>query len=327
MKKKVLSLVLVLVLAVVLVFPALPVGATVANPDSISLPSVAVFDNVYVTGDQLFVIETDPAYASVPTLPASSTFFVAIMDPTGVTVEATRTLDYYNHYFSAIYLTPLQALPWGLAYRIVLSGNPAYFASLTPGVNQIIYTLSSAQWIDGTLGSTGSTPYLLQSWCIRLATACNPGWLDANSMLNATGTVIFLTEIQALGSVCPGLFEVSASSPGFTPGTASKTEEQALTARQGPRLQKAMTDLGVWMGMGPTLGGPILETVCIAILCFMVAGGVFVGTGSTAMAVVVGVIPTIFAGNMIGLLPLTLTFVLAFLVVLTFGITFILSHM
>ena len=327
----VIGMVMALVLAIVV-----PVSATVANPTTITIPSVRVFENVYTAGDMLFIVETNPAYSVAPTPPPTSTFTVQIMDPTGATVLASRPLDYYNHYFSAIYLTAAQvasssfatAYANGTAYQIWLTGNPVYFSPLTLNTNYCVYTLSSAQYVVGTLGATGTTPVLLQAWCIQLANSCAPGaWLDTSGLLNSTGGPVFLTEIPALGSVCPNLFETSASYPGYVTGTVSKTEETALTARQGTRLQTAMTNLGIWMGMGPTLGGPILETVSIAILCFMVAGGLFVATGSSAISVVVGVIPTIFAGNMIGLLPLTLTFVLGFLVVLTFGITFILSHL
>ena len=72
--------------------------------------------------------------------------------------------------------------------------------------------------------------------------------------------------------------------------------------------------------------GSLFSLISVMVVFFILAGAIFVATGSTSIALLAG-LPFIFAANLIGLMPLVVTFVAAFLIILTFGVTFILEHL
>src|SRR3990170_93592 len=100
MRHKAFSVVTLVILAILLI--AIPVFATVGDPDSITIPMtgahmpVRVFQNLWATGDQLYVMEYDVYYTpDNPDESPAETFLMAIYN--GSSLVATRPLNNYGH--------------------------------------------------------------------------------------------------------------------------------------------------------------------------------------------------------------------------------------
>jgi len=193
---------------------AVPVYAVVADPDSIVLYSVRVFQNIFETGDQLFVYRYDVAYDPEPDELASETFLVSILNAGGTTVLFQRPLINYQHNIISIYLDSDQAVTWGQSNVVRLQGNPGVFFPLTEGVNQITVTLSSSHWILGT--ASVSRP-LLGAYVLR---ACEIIEVDEGSdlvsteqKLTAAGAVVTENAIPGLQTVAPEIYTTAVATP------------------------------------------------------------------------------------------------------------------
>lgn len=317
-------LLLVVVSQLLLVTPVY----AIANPDSISVESVKAYVGVWEAGDMLFVVEHRVMYTTEPTEDPSDAFLVGVWKST--VKGPDRPIIDYQHNFLSIYLTLAQVTSFGYVIndelKIRVMGNPSLFGTLTEGVNMRTYTLSAGNWLQGS--SMTQTRQYLADWSIILAKVFEVSWtvtlLTSADKLNTTGKMIFEEAIPGLQSICPSIFQVSASYPEMPAAPGAKTFEATLKARAGTRLTTALEDLGEWItgksGMGVLIGG-----LGVGLLYFILAGRIFISTGSVPIAVAVS-IPFLFVGNLVGILPLTVTFIAAFLVVVTFGLTFILGR-
>ena len=278
----------------------------------------------------LFVIEYKTMYDPDPEEEPEDTFLAGIWDETLVK-GPDIALNYYQHNFISIYLTPTQVTSFGYALndelKIRIAGNPSYFSSLTEGVNMKTKTLTEANWVKGS--SMALTRTYLADWCVILAETFEDSWgeivlLTESDKLNTTGKLLFEEAIPGLQSICPEIFQVSSSYPDEPEPAGNATFQNTLLGNMGDRLSGVLDGLGETVfgreGMGVFIGG-----IGLAILYFILAGRIFIATGSVPGAVAVS-IPFLIGGNLIGILPLTITFIAAFIVVLMFGITFVLGR-
>lgn len=290
----------------------------VANPDSITIPTVRVFQNIFDTGDQVVIVETKVMYTVDPTEEPSDTFTVTF---TAGAASYSMPLLYYDHALCAFYLTPAQAVVWGAAATVVVAGNPLYFTTLTEGVNQRTYALSAGYWITGSLTES---PGYLQSWCLTLATLLETSWgltLLIDDKLNAVGAEFFLEVLPGLDSACPDFFAVSTEYLEPDSKTHSKTYETELLARIGARLHDAIDGLATVAHIPYTL----MSLLLTGVMFFIVGGAVFAATGSPGMVIPVSV-PFLFAAAVIGLIPLSVVFFIVAIVVVIFAIVFIVAR-
>lgn len=318
------KLLFLLVLSLVLLLSfSTPVYA-IGNPTSITIESVRIFQNLWVDGDQLYVVQFKVMYDPVPEERSGDTFLIGI---TPTTPMISKPLDYYLHNFTSIYLTPTQAIGWKGSYSIKVMGNPAYFTTLTEAVNMRTLALSDPYWISGSMAD--SREYL-GAWCIQLAETFSSdapvGWgidlLTATGKLNTVGAVKFREAIPGLEGIVPDIFAVAVSYPEYTPEEHPKTYEEYLRTVGGERLETALNNLGTFLH----IPGAIVGGLGLAILYFVLAGRIFTATGSVPAAVTVS-LPFLFAGNLIGILPLYITFIAGLLVLVMFGVTFVLGRM
>ena len=158
------KLLLVSVLGLFLLFGLVSPVWAISNPDSISIQSVRVFQNLWETGDMLFLCEYKVMYATDPTEDPKDTFLVGVWD--GTTQKYSRPLSYYDHNMQSVYLTAAQALTWEGSYTVRVMGNPSYFATLTKDVNKASLELAPTHWISGAQSASRA---LLQDWCVSLA--------------------------------------------------------------------------------------------------------------------------------------------------------------
>lgn len=324
MSRSRLTVLLLVVLSVFLI--AVPVLA-ILDPDSIELLSVRIYENIYEDGDWLILCESDIAYDTPPTESANVTFRYALRD--GVDVVATGIVIDYNHHLGIIYLGSSDvddgSLTWGnTTYNVSVMGHPTYFPTPIEGTNMDTRTLGGC-WISGTAEECrdylGNRILLLAGY---IEASRGEEWLSDNTLLNETGRTEVLKAMPYLNLVIPDIFEPLTSSPDYTPPDYDPEYEERLLTRAGDRLTTALNGLGLWItgkeGMGVLFGG-----LGLALIYFILAGRIFVATGSVPGAIAIS-IPFLLGGNLIGLLPLSITFIAVFFAAISFGVTYILGR-
>ena len=97
--------------------------------------------------------------------------------------------------------------------------------------------------------------------------------------------------------------------------------EEGLKRNMGDRLRNAFEGFGDWLGMP----GTMVAAAGATILYFILAGRVFVATGSPQAAIAL-TIPFLLVGGLLGFIPLSVLFAIGFILIILFGITFILAR-
>jgi hypothetical protein len=156
----------------------------------------------------------------------------------------------------------------------------------------------------------------------------DPEWLQDDLLstnrltYSDTGEIVFLNCIPDLTYVCPSLFASAMYPYDFQNRSYNPLFQTNLLNQTPSRLKIAMDDLGTWIGVpGIFVGG-----IGLALIFFMLAGRIFIATGSPAAGIVFG-IPVIILGNLLGMIPLTVTLALGLVVIVLAGIVFVLGRM
>lgn len=320
MKKRVYLFVAIAIIFLLVI--ATPILAAVANPNSITAWQPKVFENIWEDGDMLFVLEYDVDYTSEPDEDASVTYVTQLVDTNGVTLLLSRQLVYYQHNVISIYadadFVSSANLTWGSAYKIVLTGNPAIFDTITEGTNKVTKTLSASDYnADGAITSLN----LLRSHCINVAEALESDWAvtlisvttDGTQVLNSTGSVVFLDAIPGLHSAISSLFILSSSIPAVDTqiATANYSISSRIDTRLGTSLSNAFSGIGDFLGIGDNSAAgfwALITTLTIASI-------IFLNTGNSTAALILAV-PVIVMMTYLGAIPEALTYVLAIFVVI-----------
>jgi len=297
----------------------------ITDPDSISIRSVRVFRNVAVATDQLVVIEYDVEYATLPTEDPRETYLAGIHD--GSSFITSTALRFYNRNFIGMYLEPGQTLTWMGSYFARVSGNPGIFPSITVGVNLAVVPLTSADWIDGTLGSTGTTTVNMGVYLLDLVENVeidsHSDLLTASGLLNTAGANLTMTNIPNIRDFVPAIFAVRSDFPVIPTPTFTPTLNVTLEANRGTRLNESLTGLSIFIfGESHVL---VAGSILFVLFMIMVTGMIFKSTGHSVAALLIA-LPLLWVGVKIGLIAVGLLFVVIFLLALLFGVTFLLAR-
>jgi hypothetical protein len=330
MKKRLRKLAIaILVVAMCVITPLTPCFA-IANPTSITIHTLKVFQNIFETGDILFVCSYDIAYTVEPTEDCEDAFLFNLYGTNGTTLIAQRAVQYYQYNITSLYFnaTAAASLTWETAYKLKIVGNPALFTTLVEGTNMVTWTLSSSDYITGAMADSQS---YLRSHCITLAQNLEDNWATTllvttadGQVLNTDGRTVFLDAIPGLDGVIKDLFQLSSSGMDITWDTHDDDLQQTLSManKAGTTISNAFTGIGDYIGMsGQTVAG--LFITLIALICM---GIVFFYSGNTVAAMALST-PIILMGNWMGLVPLIITFIAAMLVVLYVLYHFVLRGM
>jgi len=321
--------ILVLLSVVLSVFLVATPVLAIDNPDSIDLLSVRVYQNIYEDGDWLVLGEYDIAYNSTPAEAANETFCLVLRN--GVNITAVGYVVEYNHHIGTIYLDSSSVddlgLVWGnTTYNVSVIGHPDFFTDLTEGVNMSTTVLTAGYWIEG---ETDESRDYLANRIIVLAKYLEEDWgidlVDTDNKLNCEGREEVLKAVTYLDVICPDIFASCSEIPGYTPPSYNPEYEDTLLSRTGVRLTAALNGLGLWITGKPNMG-LLFGGLGLAILFFILAGRIFVATGSVPGAIAIS-IPFLIGGNLIGILPLSITFIAAFFAALSFGVTYIIGRL
>jgi len=301
---------------------AIPVLAAPANPDSITLHTVKVFQNIFETNDVLFVTSYDVAYTTEPDEPAKSTFNLAVYGTDGTTLIKSRPLNYYRYNVHSVYFTAAQApanLTWGSEYKVRVMGNPNFFP-MTEDVTMDTMTLSSWSWVEGA--ATASRD-MLKNHCLDLAATLENEWgitliitTPEKQVLNSTGRTTFLDAIPGLDSAVPDLFQVAIGAITVTHQERAAAYEDELTieSQLGTQVKNAFAGVGNYLGV--SVG--TVAWMWIGLFMVVVASIVFLNSGNTTASLLLTV-PIALIGVWTGAIPMALLFTVGVVIVVYMG--------
>jgi hypothetical protein len=305
-----------------LAIPTLPVGATApAPPDTITIPTAEVFQNIYQPGDILIIFEHNIGYTTtpVPNYVASDLFYTRLMDTNGTTILTTtpKPLLNYQYNMSAFYFTAADVtslgLVWGHAYYVEIDGTNLFSPLLTP----VQYQLDPTKWITGTnAASCGYVQsYLINRVVLNLQQHNGIQYISSSSngaILNTNGRNLVLSAIPYLDTPIPQLFQLSTQQISVTQpvATGGLQTNLTLTNQLGTALATSFTNFGTLLH----ISGQQVAMGWILLCCLIVISIVFLATGNIVGASICS-LPMVLIGVWIGAIPVAFVFVAVMIIV------------
>lgn len=276
-----LALAVIVGLIILLITPAVPVGAATALPDSDpTVPTKKFYRNLLETDDRLLVWEHNIPYAATPSDPVTDTFIWELIDTDGVTVLGSTVGwayedDGYNYQCASMYWDAAAALVWDPAggYTLRLRGNPIAFVT-PPEYN---YSIASSEYT--TLVATADVQEELALDVLLIAADLDLQWGLATSLINddetgqtlsVFGQAYFRGAIYGIQALAPGLFPLALTTIDLADRTWTETYVAALDT------QYAGTWVETAKAAGATMFGVADDMVSIIMLVVFVAGA-FIG--------------------------------------------------
>lgn len=225
---------------------AMPVAADPAQPDSLSIPRIYAQRNLLENGDMGIFFEYNIVYAAPPADPASTTYFLQLMNGTAM-LGWVAPVNYHTGGYgvgaSSFYFPAATAPTWGATYTIRIIGNPTKFLSTVPSqsfaVPSSAYTTSTAQ---------ADNQQELYTHIITIAEDIKTAWESTYLITKAgtTGTILdqdgdnyFKAAMPGIAAMAPLLFAVQ------TGGSVDWTKE-AWTITQATTYEERFN--GTWIG-------------------------------------------------------------------------------
>lgn len=320
--KRLAQLSILLFISAILCFAiATPAIAAPANPDSITLHTIRVFQNIFEDDDVLFMASYDVEYATEPDEPAKDTFSLAVYDTDGTTLIKSRPLNDYQYNVHSVYFSATQAtsLTWGNGYKVRVMGSPSYFP-MTEDTTMDTTSLSSFHWIEGIMDT--SRDYLCNH-CLDLAATLEDQWAitlitttPERQVLNSTGRIVFLAAVPGLDWAVPDLFQVATRTIPVTKqeSTRAFAEELSVGSQLGSRIKEAFEGAGSYIGVS----GNMVALMWIGLFATTVASIIFLSSGNTTAALVL-TIPIALIGVWAGAIPMAALFAVGAVVVVYMG--------
>ena len=140
MKNKVRGLAIAILVGLMCLIAPINPCLAIANPDSLTIYTAKVFQNIFETDDILFVVSYHIGYMVEPTEDCDDAFLFSLYDTNGTTLLAQRQVEYYQYNLTSLYFdatAAAAALTWEANYKLKIMGNPVLFASLEEGTNVI----------------------------------------------------------------------------------------------------------------------------------------------------------------------------------------------
>ena len=336
-------LTLCMILAIV-VIPAIPVSATVANPDLLDIKSnqIQAFNNVFATGDLLIMSYVICKYTTIPATPSTTNFVVNLYAEDNTTLLASKPLASYGYSVSAFYFTALEIDAINLAtgnllqlnklLKVRICNNPLITFAITPVDT---FTMSTENWNTGTLN--GTTPTNIFSKIIPMAesiatdtitTLTQTSSTTGTTIINTAGKLYFTTAINGIDIVCPQAFSFNTqtlSNTFSTPTYAYQTGTVNVGQQLGSSTEEAFKGIATYM-LGDPEKSQLIEASWGLLLVLLVSSIVFLGTGSTTISLLAA-IPMVILATWVGAFPMVIIFLVLAVMIFYLGYHFILRGM
>ena len=277
MKRVILVLFLVAMMALVTPFA---VGATLANPDSISVESAMAFTDLAEAGDMTVIFHYDISYnGTYPTTSAADTIDCVLYDGASG-LELSHPYKYFifdnNGYgdgVGAFYFDAASAPVWGGAYTITIHPSETYFT----GAFDADYVLQSSEYT--TAEGQASNRAAFHQYIIDIVDSLESTYGVSlklsndglgTEIFNQLGVSYFSGAIPGVQILCPDLFAVQITVPTALPTTtANMTMRDQYTQRlQDTDVMRGFNRLGDLMGGMPgTFMAALLSFVLSVVIC------------------------------------------------------------
>ena len=210
-KRLSISLVLAVVMAVSVQYPAL----AVESPSGIEVESIMVFRNVAESDDMAVIFHYNITYnGTYPSTPASKTIAFRLYSENGSELLGTSKpcvffafdTNGYGDGCGSFYFTAADNITWGKSYRINILCTPTYFDP----PQSFTHTLTSTEYSDAetkTESQEDMRDYIM-SICDTFRGVYPDVALKSGLVLSVYGESYFRGAIQGLQQLCPQLFFV-----------------------------------------------------------------------------------------------------------------------
>jgi len=333
--KRLLVSILIAIASVLLI--TLPVLA-IANPATIAFTSSGagrykVFENVYETGDMLFVAESyinyDPAPGTPTDYMASEAFSFQLLNAAGDTTILQTAITEFEDTVISIYQTAAQVianadLVSGTLYNFRLIGNPSIFGAGIEGTNMATKPLTADDWLDQS--EYDGTDSWLYVFCIAVVSnieassgAVHAVEVGGITYLDASGATLFLAGIPALNVFLPEIFLTVAAPMTATDPASTGAYQTALTplAQLGGSTAASVDSMADWLSVSSTTAGIVIS----AILGFVLLPVIYLKTQNGTISMIAASFFTVICGYL-GLFPLAIAFIIAGVILILTGFLF-----
>lgn len=255
MKKRLLRLT-ILILAL-LIF-ALPAKAATAEPDSVSLTDIEIFEDLITDGDFLAVVPYSIPFTTLPSQDIDELFIFKLLDESGVELGSVTAYPYNDKgYGSGVVSFYLESgTTWESAYNFQVVESPVYF----PSPNTWDFMVGPSNYSSSSDQATALRNKII-SLSQSLGTEYDQDLLTTSegiSYLSTYGESYFLYAIPGLSTMAPGLFYTQVRSPSYDKRSWTYTFASSLQTRySGTFIDQFMTgfsglvavDTAAWMNI------------------------------------------------------------------------------
>lgn len=223
-----------------------PVSAILLPSSTPTLSPVHANRNLIETGDRLIYAYYTIPYTVTPTVAIDETFIFRFLGTDGVT-ELGSVLAYpyndsgYGSGVIAFYFNAADALTWGAAYTIRLSGNPGQF-TVPPTYD---FPVPASAWTSLTTQADNQDD--VANKILAMALDLEVAWsatltdqTEVGTVLSTTGESYFRNAIPGLQSMAPDLFYLKIENPTYTNRTWGTNQATTYANRFD----------GTWVGDG-----------------------------------------------------------------------------
>lgn len=336
-RKIILALLLALIPLITLTLPAL---SDTAQPSSVSIHDVNIYNSLIETNDFLAVVPYNIAYATAPSTTIDQTFIFELTDVADTIVLGSITAyPFYNGGYGqgvvSFYFSTNTTPTWGLAYNIKVVENPAQFASPAYWT----FPISTSVYSSYTANQTANRA-LLQTKVVTLAQQLTTAWSISSTpltqqggngiILSSYGEAYFRNAVYGLQQMCPDLFLLQNTNLDYTPRTWDYSFTTVLlnTFPSGSAIGDAMTGFaGLWGVPTTTATSYIIFFLAIAIFCVSIwLSGENKQGGMQVQASFLDAALTIIWGALCGWFSPTINVLFAFIFILVGGWILLLSR-
>ena len=283
------------------------------GPVTNKIESVIVFNDIFETGDQVFVAEYNISYSIPPEEAMTDLFNIELVG------HADHKLHRFGYGVSSIYLSADDAVPWSSTQYIRINGSQDLFDG---GSAMDTYTVSKYNYyLSGNLKEGQNN---LKNYIIQLATNLetrnnmNGRYLFNSSTwgrtLTAEGVTLFVEAIPGIDEIYAGFSSVLSQSGGlyweytYNASNYNASYQNSLLGMIGNQTDAAFNGLGSYLA----IPGGFLKFLFVVFLYAIIASIVFLVSGNSIAAIILA-IPVLGYGAYIGLLPMGVLFTLVFL--------------
>lgn len=212
---------------------AVPVAASISQPDVIQIQDIQAYQSVRVDNDQLYIVRYYLEYGTNPDDSAEDLFMFRLLDATEDEIAITSPYAFYDSGYGlgvvAFYLDPDVAPTWESTVYVEFTGDPLedWSGGSPPSVTTDGITFNDYEG-DELLNMVSSHIIILasaleQSWTVEMITTT-----QGITILSDTGAAYFLRAVPYLRDVAPyaiGSYSFDPEYPTDRPVTNDYAEE------------------------------------------------------------------------------------------------------